>query len=52
VTAEPLAESGGGLPVRRPGVDLAELARWETDPEPWRRRAAEAAAYLNAGAPA
>ena len=46
VTAEPLAESGGELPVRRPAVDLAELARWETDPGPWRRRAAAAAGYL------
>ena len=52
VTAEPLTESGGELPVRRPAVDLAEFARWEADPEPWRRRAAEAAEYLTAGAPA
>lgn len=46
VTAEPLAESGGQLPVRRPAVDPGELARWETDPEPWRARALEAARYL------
>src|SRR5271154_4604179 len=46
VTADPLAETGGELPVRRPAVDLAELARWETDPEPWRRRALAAAEYL------
>jgi o-succinylbenzoate synthase len=46
VTAEPLAESGGELPVRRPAVDLAELARWETDPGPWRARALAAAEYL------
>ncbi|HMD92695.1 MAG TPA: o-succinylbenzoate synthase [Trebonia sp.] len=52
VTAEPLAESGGELPVRRPAVDPAELARWETDPGPWRRRATEAAGYLTADAPA
>ena len=52
VTAEPLAESGGELPVRRPAVDPAELARWETDPGPWRRRALEAAEYLTAGTPA
>jgi o-succinylbenzoate synthase len=52
VTAEPLAESGGELPVRRPPVDPAELARWETDPGPWRRRALEAAEYLTAGTPA
>ena len=46
VTAAPLAESGGALPVRRPPVDPAELARWETDPEPWRARAMAAAQYL------
>jgi O-succinylbenzoate synthase len=46
VTAGPLAESGGELPVRRPAVDPADLARWETDPEPWRARALEAARYL------
>jgi len=47
VTAEPLAESGGELPVRRPPVDLAALAQWETDPGPWRQRAAAAARYLS-----
>src|SRR6202035_3991093 len=36
VTAAPLAEAGGLLPVRRPPVDLDALARWETDPAPWR----------------
>jgi len=46
VTAEPLAESAGELPVRRPAVDADELARWEVDPEPWRRRARAAAEYL------
>jgi o-succinylbenzoate synthase len=46
VTADPLAESGGELPVRRPAVDPGQLARWETDPEPWRRRALAAAGYL------
>ena len=46
VTASPLAESGGSLPVRRPPVDLAELARWEADPGPWRRRALAAAEFL------
>jgi O-succinylbenzoate synthase len=46
VTAFPLAESGGELPVRRPPVDLAELARWETDPAPWRARAMAAAEYV------
>ena len=46
VTALPLAEAGGSLPVRRPGVDEAALARWEIDPEPWRRRALAAAEFL------
>jgi O-succinylbenzoate synthase len=46
VTAEPLAESGGQLPVRRPRADAGCLARWETDPGPWRRRALAAAEYL------
>jgi O-succinylbenzoate synthase len=48
VTAAPLAEAGGELPVRRPSVDEAALARWETDPEPWRQRALAAAEYLPA----
>jgi O-succinylbenzoate synthase len=47
VTAAPLAESSGLLPVRRPPVDPDALARWETDPEPWRSRALAAAAYLD-----
>jgi len=47
VTAEPLAESGGTLPVRRPAVDPGALAKWETDPEPWRARARAAAACLD-----
>jgi len=46
VTAEPLAETGGELPVRRPAVDLAALAAWETDPAPWRERALAAARHL------
>ena len=46
VTADPLVEAGGTLPVRRPAVDPAQLARWETDPGPWRERAAAAARYL------
>jgi O-succinylbenzoate synthase len=46
VTADPVAESGGELPVRRPAVDPGELTRWETDPEPWRARALAAARYL------
>jgi O-succinylbenzoate synthase len=46
VTAQPLYETGGELPVRRPAVDEEALARFETDPEPWRRRALAAARYL------
>jgi o-succinylbenzoate synthase len=46
VTAAPLAESGGELPVRRPAVDLGALARWEADPAPWRERALAAAEFL------
>jgi O-succinylbenzoate synthase len=53
VTADPLTESHGELPVRRPAVDPGALAAWEADPEPWRRRALAAAAYLTpAGVPA
>ena len=46
VTADPLTESGGELPVRRPAVDLGALARWEADPAPWRERALAAAEFL------
>ena len=46
VTAAPLTAADGALPVRRPAVDPAELARWEIDPGPWRERAAAAAAHL------
>jgi len=48
VTADPLTETGGVLPVRRPEVDPAALAQWETDPQPWRARALAAARYLPA----
>jgi o-succinylbenzoate synthase len=46
VTGDPLTEAGGELPVRRPAVAEAELARWEIDPGPWRIRAREAGRYL------
>src|SRR6266567_4373364 len=46
VTAAPLRPEAGSLPVRRPAVDPGELARWETDPVPWRERASAAARYL------
>jgi o-succinylbenzoate synthase len=48
VTAAPLAESGGSLPVRRPAVDPGALSAWEADPGPWRRRALAAAEFLDA----
>ena len=40
VTAGPLAPEAGSLPVRRRPSTPDELARWETDPAPWRERAA------------
>jgi O-succinylbenzoate synthase len=47
VTASPLVPEAGSLPVRRPAIDPGALARWETDPGPWRERAAAAARYLS-----
>jgi len=46
VTAEPLIPSGGVLAPRRGVVDGERLARWECDPEPWRRRMLAAAEFL------
>jgi O-succinylbenzoate synthase len=46
VTAEPFVPDGGELLVRRPAVDAAALSRFETDPAPWRDRAAAAAEFL------
>jgi O-succinylbenzoate synthase len=46
VSADPLTESGGVLPVRRPQVDEAALARWEVDPAAWRDRARAAMEHL------
>ena len=46
VTADPLAGTGGQLPVRRATVDPRRLAEFEADPQPWRDRALAAAAYL------
>ena len=51
VTAAPLAAADGSLPVRRPAVSPAQLARWEVDPGPWRDRAAAAAKFLGEVAP-
>ena len=46
VTAEPLAESGGWLPVRAAAVDAAALARFEVDAAGWRARLLAAAEFL------
>jgi O-succinylbenzoate synthase len=46
VTAEPLAESGGSLPVRAAVVEAAALARFEVDAAGWRARLLAAAEFL------
>jgi o-succinylbenzoate synthase len=46
VTADPLAERAGELPVRAAAVDEAALARFEADPAPWRARLLAAAEHL------
>ena len=46
VTAHPLTEQAGELPVRPAAVDPEQLSRWEVDPAPWRARMAAAAAEL------
>jgi o-succinylbenzoate synthase len=46
VTADPLAESGGSLPVRAAAVDAAALAKFEVDPARWRARLLAAAEFL------
>ena len=46
VTAAPLAERAGMLPVARPGVDVTRLAAFRADPAPWRARVVAAARYL------
>ncbi len=46
VTAAPLAEAGGELPVRAAVVDPGELARWEVDAADWRARLLAAAEFL------
>jgi O-succinylbenzoate synthase len=48
VTAAPLAEAGGELPVRPADVDEAALARFEVDPQDWRDRLLAAAEFLPA----
>jgi O-succinylbenzoate synthase len=46
VTADPLTETDGLLPVRAAAVDEAALARWEVDARPWRKRIIAAAEFL------
>jgi o-succinylbenzoate synthase len=48
VTAEPLTETRGELPVRRAVVDDTALARYEVDPAGWRARLLAAAEFLPA----
>jgi hypothetical protein len=50
VTAAPLTEADGELPVRAAVVDPAELARWEVDPAAWRTRLLASAEFLPATA--
>jgi o-succinylbenzoate synthase len=51
VTAAPLAEVGGVLPVRAAVVDETALARFEVDPQGWRERLLAAARFLPAQFP-
>ena len=46
VTADPLTQAGGELPVRPVVVDPGELARWEVDAANWRARLLAAAQFL------
>jgi len=46
VTASPLAEADGQLPVRAAVVDPDELGRYEVDPARWRARLLAAAEFL------
>jgi o-succinylbenzoate synthase len=46
VTADPLAEIAGALPVRPAVVDEVALARYEVDPAGWRERLLAAAQFL------
>jgi o-succinylbenzoate synthase len=46
VTADPLAETGGTLPVRPAVVDETALDRYEVDPAGWRDRLLAAAQFL------
>jgi o-succinylbenzoate synthase len=46
VTADPLAEENGALPVRAATPDPGRLAAWEADPAPWTGRMLAAAEFL------
>jgi o-succinylbenzoate synthase len=46
VAAEPLAASGGFLPVTAVAASPERLAAWEADPAPWRARMLAAAEFL------
>jgi O-succinylbenzoate synthase len=46
VTAEPLAERDGALPVRAAAADPERLSAWDADPAPWRARMLAAAEFL------
>ena len=48
VTAAPLAEQNGMLPVRAVVADPAQLSAWAADPAPWRARMLAAAEFLPA----
>jgi O-succinylbenzoate synthase len=49
VTADPLAERNGALPVRPAVVDEVALAKYEVDPAGWRDRLLAAAEFLPLG---
>jgi O-succinylbenzoate synthase len=46
VTAEPLTERDGALPVRAAAADPERLSAWDADPAPWRARMLAAAEFL------
>jgi O-succinylbenzoate synthase len=46
VSADSLVAVSGYLPVRSIDIDGEQIARWESDPQPWRARALAAAEYL------
>jgi o-succinylbenzoate synthase len=49
VTAAPLAERDGSLPVRAAVPDPERMSAWEADPAPWRARMIAAAGFLGDG---